>query len=477
MDAEDNLANLRVASFSYYLKPGDQESFVQKINSHKDDPLPAFLSQETSFPITPGRAISPLMKPPQSFNFSHPINMSQDNIPSNQRFVASFSPHHLNDAQENFVFTVKAPVHDLNGELFLPRISPTHVERINSTNNGEIGVFGADKYFNMRLDCAARIKPENRNEVPVDVPVVKSNLRPGTPSISSEATSWNSKAALLRNLSQKIARTRPRKAIARRIFGSLGCGGPCLDKGAVHVAENRREDIGLASEEKVSQPGSKRIDSNRFAFPILNPDDAQNVTVKKQLDHQEQLEDYPRRSLEVFGYDRMKKGDIATNLARKLSMLTWDAIPKASTLPTTTVGSTTIGDDMTSDASSDLFEIEDISGAGYPILTMEPADNMSASCMSPPTQYAPSEASIEWSVITASAADFSSVISDYDEKNIAISGDMIQSNTVNRNSRIKSPLGKEAQKISPGGLLGCKSQKAVNVTETVHKTRVERCLG
>lgn len=462
MDAQENLANLRVESFSYYLNPGE-ENFVQKITNHVEDPLP------TPFPITPSGKISPIIKPSQNFNFSHPFSTAQEYNLSNS----------INGAQEKFVFTVKAPppVQDLNAAaLLLPRISPVHhVERINS--NGEIGVFGADKYFNMRLEDDSRMKHENRNEG------MKSNLRPGpgTPSISSEASTRNSQAALLRNSSENISRTRPRRAaIGRGIFGSFSCKGSCLDNGAFCVAEDRRA-------EKVHQPKSERIDhSNHFAFPILKSDEPGNMNVMKQLDdHEEKLDDQARRSLEVFGSGGVKKGDIATNLAMKLSMLTWDAIPKASNHATTSKGSTTICDDMTSDASSDLFEIEDISGStGYAATNMAFRDTLntdaagddifSAGCMSPPTQYAPSEASIEWSVVTASAADFSSGISDYDEKNVSFSGGFIPSNTVNRNYRSKTPGGKEAQKIRPGGLLGCKSHKAVNVAETVQKTRVER---
>ncbi|KAL3528370.1 hypothetical protein ACH5RR_007692 [Cinchona calisaya] len=516
MDAEDNLANLRVASFSYYLKPSE-ENFVQQISNHHidDPPLPTILSsQETSsFPIAPGRKIS-----------SHPINMmisSQDNnnLSNHHRVAAStasFSPRNLKDnVQENFVFTVKAPVHqDLNAAMLFPRVSPTHVERVPGSRNGEIGVFGADKYFNMRLDCATRMKNvENRNEEVAVVDVMKKSnpIRPAgsAPSISSsEVSSWNSQAALLGT--QNVSRTRPRRTIGRRILASFVCSGPCLEKGAIFVSDNRKGDDGIAYGEKGTsshQPGggSKRVDNNinntstnHFAFPILNNSEgqAQNLNVQKnnkQLDdhdNEKMLDDQARPSLEVFGSERMRKeGDVATNLARKLSMLTWDAIPKASSnLPTTTntlgiISTTTACDDMTSDASSDLFEIEDISkggaaGGGYQILgTMEVAalDNMSAGCMSPPTPYAPSEASIEWSVVTASAADFSSVISDYDEKNVVSSSvhETIPPNTVNENARSKNPITKDAQKIRPGGLLGCKSQKTVNVAETVHKTRVE----
>lgn len=478
MDAyEENLANLRVASFSYYLKPGE-ESFVQKINGRVDDPLPAILSQEPSFPISPGiRAKSTIIKPTQNFNFSQPINSQDGTLSNHHQLVAPFSPH-LNDAKETIVFRVKAPIKDLNAALLSPQTCSTQIERISASSNGEIGVFGADKYFNMRLECEPTVKSELENERTIGVPGLKSNLTPGTPTISSQASSWNSQAALLGNLSQKeSAETRPRRTFRRRFFASFGCGGPCLDKEAVIMKENKRGDAQI-----MATGASKR--SDHFAFPVLNDSkSAKNATIKKPPleDHEKEVE-AQRKSLEVFGSSRRRNGDIAVNLARKLSMLTWDAIPKSANATSTTVGSTTICDDMTSDASSDLFEIEDISGTAYSVLsTMEEAaqhhGNVSAGCMSPPTQYAPSEASIEWSVVTASAADFLSVISDYDEKNIGISGDTIHTNSGHRNPRTKNLEGKEAQNGRSGGLLGCKSQKAVNVAETVvQKTKVvERC--
>ncbi|KAL2513949.1 protein PHYTOCHROME KINASE SUBSTRATE 3 [Forsythia ovata] len=67
----------------------------------------------------------------------------------------------------------------------------------------------------------------------------------------------------------------------------------------------------------------------------------------------------------------------------KLSMLTWDAIRKRQNLPTSTLGSITICEYLASDVSSDLFEIENIYGTLFPLLTADQeTDNMSI-CMSP----------------------------------------------------------------------------------------------
>ena len=89
-------------------------------------------------------------------------------------------------------------------------------------------------------------------------------------------------------------------------------------------------------------------------------------------------------------------------------MLSWDATPKVET-----ENSKGNNNDTESDASSDLFEIESLTGKANPFLARHASDAASG-CVTPTTCYAPSEASVEWSVVTASAADFS-VMSDYEE--------------------------------------------------------------
>lgn len=479
MDAEDNLA-CRVASFSYYLKTGDQENFVQKIGSGLvEEPISAtIVSKETSFPSGRIKSAALINKPSY---FSNSFDSQDSSIISNHRLSL------LDDPPENFAFKVKpgAALQDPKSAAALvlsqaagPTPKQPAVEKMNIPANGEIGVFGADKYFNMKLEYVSRMKNEScKNQVPIDLPGMKSNyLRSATPSVYSEASSWASGTALLKTSSLtrnsgSRSTSKPKTPLGRRIIASFGCTGRCMDSGAVYVAENGRGDSTGTRVKLMSQQGSKRADP--FAFPILCPD-TQSLSARKKLED-EKMEEL-RKSLDVFGSETMKRGDIATNLERKLSILTWDAIiPKSSNHhpTTTTVGSPTVCDDMASDASSDLFEIENISGnMGYPILNMQAGgdDDVSGYCTSPTTQcYAPSEASIEWSVVTASAADFSSVISDYDEKYIGLGvGRGVNS------AAADDATGKKFMRSKNAGLLGCKSQKAVNVSETVHKSRVER---
>ncbi|XP_071731592.1 protein PHYTOCHROME KINASE SUBSTRATE 3-like [Rutidosis leptorrhynchoides] len=172
---------------------------------------------------------------------------------------------------------------------------------------------------------------------------------------------------------------------------------------------------------------------DQFAFPVLTND-------------KQKVEDLPRVSIEVFGSGTLTKGDIARNLVRKMSILTWDAIPKSK--------ESVICDDVASEASSDLFEIENISRTEW--------KDYESSVMSPSTQCAPSEASIEWSVVTASAAEYASVYSGYDEKHTVY----------NTRTTAKSKTGptRKAQTPRTNGLLGCKGYESTNVAEPIHRS-------
>lgn len=448
MSADDNATGLRVASFSCYLS-NPEESFVHKLNGGAVEP--AFISPpETPFSVTKAATAKPS------------LNGTKDNL-ANLR-MESFSSY-LKTGEDNFAFKASgAPVRDPTIAFVFPQQpsfhSATQLEQIKS-KDGEISIFGADKYFNMQLDYGAAASPAGvkyrgrLNEGTVDVPHVKHNSQSGTPSICSESSSWNSKNALLQNLGQNVVYpTKQKKMTRMRFLPTFTCQGPCLDKKAVYVNES----IGLG----FSQTGSKRspfaLSSGPCGTEVQTHWDDHNLSIEDQ-----------RKSLEVFGSGKIGKGDIAVNLERKLSMLTWDAIPKAQNLH----GSSTACDDMASDASSDLFEIENISSSEYGLLNTQTSGDY-RSYMSPTTQYdAPSEASIEWSVVTASAADYLSVISDYDEKNFGFGDYTSSRNTANKTTKIKNPAVKEVQKTHPStGLLGCKTQKAVNVAETVHKAKL-----
>ncbi|KAK3226816.1 hypothetical protein Dsin_006678 [Dipteronia sinensis] len=354
------------------------------------------------------------------------------------------------------------------------------------TAGGEIGVFGAEKYYNMKLeekgpiiiDTASSIHGySKRNQV--DPLRVNSKSKPGTPSVTSEA-SWNSQTALLPSCQSNMSQSRQKKVLGKSIFASLSCNGSCSDKKSVYVnqqvehgvaadrrKEYRKEAVQIAAHspaavmlEGRNQQQSRVLKVKDDHFPS-NKDEFLGLpiakSVKKQIAKEKIIEEEEsRQSLDVFGSHTMNKEVIEVNLERKLSMLTWDAIPKGSNLSITSMRSH-VHEDMESDASSDLFEIGNISGM--------------SSCMTP-TPYEPSETSIEWSVVTASAADFSAV-SDYGETKLMtenITTPRLPTTSANKVAKTKSIVEKETQGSLPSKLLGCNSHKAVKVAESAYRT-------
>lgn len=381
MEADDH--SLRVASFACYLDTA-RDNMVRRVSA-----------QETNTPPS---------KPPFGIKFSK--NQDQTNLR-----VDSFS--YLNTTNDhNFVFEVPGPIEDPTSAFTFSHEIP---------KDGEIGVFNADKYFNMKLEY----KTESNNSKPASN---NQEIKPRTHSLCSESTSWNSQSTLLPGNLHRSESLAKKKTNGLRIFAGFGCRGPCFDKKSVHINEIVAQGAYYAA--KGSRVGSERT---------VHQDDS-------------------RPSIEVFGSSNSSKGGIATNMERKLSMLTWDAIPKGRTPPSSKNGSTSICDEIASNASSDLFEIENISGSVYPL---EQGDEMS-NCMSPTSLYAPSEASIQWSVVTASAADYSVILDCNDEASVSVAGEVRLMN--NRSSKTRIEGGRETKK---GGLLGCKNLKAVDVAENV----------
>ncbi|XP_057792087.1 protein PHYTOCHROME KINASE SUBSTRATE 3-like [Salvia miltiorrhiza] len=388
MDAQDG-SSLRVASFSCYLDTA-KESLVHRVSAQDNNISIKFSKNKDPTHLSAAAAAT-----------------------TGSLRVDSFS----RSSDHNLLFQVPAPIQDPTAAFtFSHHHTPKHPP--------EIGVFGADRYFNMKLDY----QTANNQPQPPPPPPLRPRPRPPTPttpSLCSEVTSttWNSQTVLLPN------ETKSKKGGAS-LFMGLGCrSAPCFDKKSVRV------------DEIAAAPA-----------PAKNHD-----LIKKIQDLEES-----RRSIEVFGSRRQrpsKGSDVATNMERKLSMLTWDAIPTGrNNLPTSTVGSC----DVASDASSDLFEIEDVSGTIFPLLEASAAgdvdDAASASgCMSPATSlYAPSEASIQWSVVTASAADYSAP-SEFNDDSVSAAGKSVKMITRNHPVQV-------VQKASrPSGLLGCKSVKSVDV--------------
>lgn len=383
----------------------------------------------------------------------------------------------------------------------------------------EISVFSAERYFNMIQDDNKKsinnkigynkkeimINNTNSNNQVHDLErtrTSKSSFRPGTPSSCSEV-SWNSQTALLPTLIRNPSESKKKKLNGKNIFANFSCGGSCYDKKSIYVHEDqvRRGSGGVHvhDENKVKKevlfqtdlvnvtpkpPQPRRLlsaendlvvsnkEDQHFAFPILSSSGHVQASIVEKSQLKEEEEEEARKSLEIFGTTTMKADVVAISLERKLSMLTWDAIPKTQSVLTTPVNTTRMNDDIDSDASSDLFEIENLSvSTGFqPFYNRQVSDGMS-SCMTPTSRYEPSEASIYWSVVTSSAPGGT----DYDEKRLSVNS---RSSTSIANSKAGLVDNKDQvmQRSKASGLLGCKSHKAVRVAETARRTKDHKAM-
>ncbi|CAL5431018.1 unnamed protein product [Camellia sinensis] len=413
-------------------------------------------------------------------NISQALSLNNDN-----RFRdASFSSY-LNCCDETCMRKLAESSQNLNSIITATPHEHLHLRR--KVEDGEIGVFGAEKYFNGGMDEESpRIASNgaiNYRHVKKDEPVDKQRIQLETPSTHSDS-SWNSQSGLLQSVVRNPPKKKASKRQAKSLLASLGCNCACNDKSSIdiddHVVESNTKRSGKAvdlarankswlnpsvKEEmpctKIDDAGIGLSREDCFSFPILN-----SKPVKVHLQEEED-DDKERKSLEVFGSPVLQKKKKAFSLERRLTMLTtWDTNARMEELEIPASCDGTHNDDIESDASSDLFEIESFTNNSNPFLDRQASDGMSSSFVIPTTCYAPSEASIEWSVVTASAADFS-VVSDCE--------DPISSAAAPKKARKMVPNAKagvdgEREKRLTGILLGCKSQKAVRIARDAYIT-------
>ncbi|XP_074379043.1 protein PHYTOCHROME KINASE SUBSTRATE 4-like [Apium graveolens] len=410
--------------------------------------------------------------------------------------------------------------------------------------DAEISIFDAQKYFNdtshpkTRLSISPTIisTPNHDDETTISNNNVinPSRLSCGsagynrvrsfhaTPTASSEA-SWNSQTGLLSHpaggLAVSLRNPNSNPKIQEKLKGGSVSNGstkwffrpkcPCSGKKSVQVKEpaanlyskppsqpdHQQQQLEQQSVERVSisssshsknlippsrydqfsskvfqthQPrlsGSGRPVSESttggFSFPILN-----SLSLPSK---QSPLDEPPRESLEIF------------QPAEEVPALRKTVGGRGFGFPGSPM-SRVVGleDDIASDASSDLFEIESFSTqtTSYPMYprrdSLDEAQNfntrrVSASniygrrsvdeAMTPPTEcYEPSEASIDWSVTTAEGFDRSSVT------NFSISASEFDEVSMARQAWMQHNGGGRYKKASGGGLLmSCRQEKAVSV--------------
>ncbi|KAK9750775.1 hypothetical protein RND81_02G221200 [Saponaria officinalis] len=331
---------------------------------------------------------------------------------------ASFSSY-LDKTEETYIHTL---------------VTTSQKPRPKKVDDGEIDIFGADKYFNGVVDKKSHTTTvKSRNDKGTNL-----NLQPRTPSIHSESSS-NSQSALLR----RVRRNHSNSISSHQGKKSLFMSGYCCRKKSVDIeSQDQYINHGKISKENTNEGQITRtIKTNLDTAEITRLNKLRIdtvpipvITVKKiEIDNDEEEKNRRKKSLEVFGSD---EGSKRFSLEKRLNMLSWDAIPRSVEEINTSA--------RESDASSDLFEIECLSTTTNPI------------------RYAPSEASVDWSVVTASAADFTIV----SELNNQTSAEVAQKTK------------KGVQKTKGGGILaGCKSQKAVRVAEGVDRSLVKTKSG
>ncbi|KAI4381352.1 hypothetical protein MLD38_007431 [Melastoma candidum] len=198
--------------------------------------------------------------------------------------------------------------------------------------DGEIGVFEAEKYFNGLIDEDI-LSPGYSVELQQQQEPMKSSSSQmsGMTRSTGSLQSWDSRALLLRRQRQqqqprKVSEIRSKSLLAFIICCRCGCDGD--DSGDVRFRDGHE------------------------------------------------------------GFDPRGQWPPDFVLEKKLTMLPWsDVVPRKEDQN---------APDSCSDATSDLFEIESLTGKGSRLLTWHDAASVG--------DHAPSEASVEWSVVTESAA-------------------------------------------------------------------------
>lgn len=405
----------------------------------------------------------------------HPQSLNSQ-TKNNHLLEASFSSY-LNSNEGNFGRKLADSSKNLNPFSSNREDDLLHHMGKKKEEDEEIGVFSAEKYFNGGIEDSPRVSsmparkpnphPHQKNKQETAPEETRKSKVPsrGTPSVRSES-SWNSRSALLKSAVKNSSRGSKKKAQGKSFLANLACKCSCSDKDSVDINSNASGEISFSKNDSFGVVPEKTMTPQK-AFKTVNFG-LENQLVKVQLEQDDEAEK-ARKSLEVFGSpileNRSKSMSFDKRLAVPPSSSSRDhhiAVSAPKMEEETDFSGGNYINDAASDASSDLFEIESLTGRkSNPYLTRQASDAANSGCVTPTTCYAPSEASIEWSVVTASAAEYS-VLSDCDEqRSVATVRSPIRSSFASTNG--KSKANTDMQRRRSGSILGCKSHKAVRV--------------
>lgn len=287
--------------------------------------------------------------------------------------------------------------HTNKEERFVLKLTKKKVE------DDELGIFGAEKYFKgvideelLRTSKGAHYhsnQPQEKHQETCPTP------KPKTPSSINSESSWNSRRGLLISNNGNDHR---KKNSVKSLLTTLGCN--CNDKASVEINDKKvhvKEPVKQPIKEPVKQP-AKGGDMDQKTKPSSNKRTDEDVLGKK-FEVNEMNFTFPVLNSTMADAKHSKLPDVnqqgkkSFSFERKLNMLNWDGMTsRAEIMDLSRIGGQ---DDTGSDASSDLFELESLStNENNSFLARQAMEN---------NVYAPSEASVDWSVVTASVADFS----------------------------------------------------------------------
>ncbi|PNX82290.1 protein phytochrome kinase substrate 1-like, partial [Trifolium pratense] len=254
-------------------------------------------------------------------------------------FTSQNTNNNLRDASFSSYLTNKEPFH-------LTRKEPFHLG-VKKEEDGEIGVFDAEKYFNgVEIDTPIpRVSTIDANKIKYLKDQQQNRnykVQYGTSSVGSES-SVNSQSAFL----QSALKTSSSSEIS-------------FNKSVVHGKSTSEKIIKHDQDSSNHSVKNKKTENPLAATELMMNKDF--PTYKVQLQQVEK----PRKKLEVFGSPILdERCNKSLSFDMRLKKPSWEASTKLveqETEISTNCDESNYDDDVGSDASSDLFEIESLTG-------------------------------------------------------------------------------------------------------------------